>query len=85
MKKTDEENIPNIKRQGWSAREIVEQAANEESDDVVEKISEGDKAKKNEEKRSLVDILFPPKRYSGRERESSALGSEKTGKEVENQ
>lgn len=79
MKESEKKHIPELKKQGWSAREIIEQGANEESDEVVKKILHGDEEKGNEEKRSLIDILFPPNRNQGSgrlKRELSVLRSQ---------
>ncbi len=68
MKETDKTHIPNVTREGWSAKEIIEQGANEESNEVVEKISKGDTMKKDEERRSLVDKRFPPGHFKDPDR-----------------
>lgn len=37
----DKENIPEVEREGWEAEKLVEEATNEESDDIVNKIKYG--------------------------------------------
>lgn len=42
QEKTDADRVPEIEKQGWEAEKLVNEAANEESDDIVKKIeSEG--------------------------------------------
>ncbi len=44
VSKQNEENIPDVKREGWEAEELIEESANQESDEVVQKIVRGDKS-----------------------------------------
>ena len=45
MQEQDDENIPNIERQGWSAEKISEEAANKEPDEIVRQMKRGDETK----------------------------------------
>lgn len=42
VNKQDEENIPDVKREGWKAEELIQESANQESDEIVQKIVRGD-------------------------------------------
>lgn len=56
-KATDEkvrEEVPNVKRQGWSAEEISEEASNQESDEIYRQIARGDETKGDVDERDIV-------------------------------
>ncbi len=42
VNKQNEENIPDVEREGWEAEELIEESAYLESDEVVQKIVRGD-------------------------------------------
>lgn len=54
MQKQNEENIPEVKKEGWDAEKLVEEGANEESDDVVRKILRGNEEDGNADKRDII-------------------------------
>ena len=42
MENEEKENIPNIKKQGWKAEKIAEEATNKESDEITREMLRGD-------------------------------------------
>ncbi len=54
MKKQNEDEIPDVKKQGWEAEKLIKESANEESDDVVRKILRGDESKGDADKRDIA-------------------------------
>lgn len=54
MIKTDKEETPNIKKQGWKAEEIAEEATNKESDETVRQILRGDETKGDPDERDIA-------------------------------
>ena len=48
------DEVPNVKRDGWSAEEIAEQATNQESDEIYREISRGDETKGDADERDIV-------------------------------
>ena len=44
QKKQDIDEVPNVEKEGWNAKKLAEEAVNEEPDDIVQKIEEGDDA-----------------------------------------
>ncbi len=70
MKKQNEDEIPDVKKQGWEAEKLIKESANEESDDVVQKILRGDESKSDADERDIAanpDFDDTPR---GREEES---------------
>lgn len=41
QEKQDINEVPNVEKDGWDAKELAEEAVNEEPDDIVKKIEEG--------------------------------------------
>lgn len=52
----EKEDIPNVKRDGWKAEELVEESTNEESDDIVRKMLRGDETKGNPDERDIAGV-----------------------------
>lgn len=48
MENKDGEKIPNVKRDGFSAEEIAEEATNKEPDEVTREMNRGDETDKSE-------------------------------------
>ena len=48
MENKDGEKIPNVKRDGYSAEEISEEASNKEPDEVTREMARGDEDNKSE-------------------------------------
>ena len=44
QEKQDIKDVPNVKKEGWDAEKIAEEATNEEPDDIVKKIESDGKA-----------------------------------------
>ncbi|MCB1025273.1 MAG: hypothetical protein KDB79_12830 [Acidobacteria bacterium] len=60
MKEIDKKHIPPAIKQGWSLKKIVEQAAGEESDEIVKKVLRGDADRKKAEQGK--DSIKPAKK-----------------------
>lgn len=54
MQEKDDEEIPNIERQGWSAEKVSEEAANKESDEIIRQMKRGDETKGDADERDIV-------------------------------
>lgn len=54
MEKQDKDKVPKIKREGWKAEELIEESANQESDEIVRKILRGDETKGDPDERDIV-------------------------------
>lgn len=54
MQDKDNENFPNVQRQGWEAEEISEEAANKEPDEIARQFLRGDETKGNPDQRDIV-------------------------------
>lgn len=48
------EQFPDVKRENWSAENISEEAANEQSDDILRKVLRGDESKGDPDKRDIA-------------------------------
>lgn len=48
MENKDGEKIPNLKRDGWSAEKVSEEAANKEPDEVTREMARGEEENKSE-------------------------------------
>ena len=46
MKKKDINKMPELEHQGWNIKELAEQAANQETDEILKQVLAGDKKKK---------------------------------------
>lgn len=54
MQDKDNNNFPNVKRQGWNAEEISEEAANKQPDEIAREFLRGDETEGNPDERDIV-------------------------------
>lgn len=54
MQEKIEDDIPNIKHDGWSAEEVSEEAANKEPDEIYRQIARGDETKGDADERDIA-------------------------------
>lgn len=50
----ENEEIPNVERQGWNAEEIADEASNKESDEIVRQMLRGDATKGDPDERDIA-------------------------------
>ncbi len=74
MQKQDEENIPNIERQGWNAEKIAEEAANQQPDEITRKILRGDESEGNPDERDIAGSAGSGETPQGREEQKQKTG-----------
>jgi hypothetical protein len=48
------DEVPNVKREGWSAEKVSEEATNKESDEIYRQISRGDETKGDADERDIA-------------------------------
>lgn len=63
------EQIPNIKKQGWDAEKIVEESSNKKTDDTVREMLRGDATEGNPDKRDIAGSPETEDTPHGREEE----------------
>ncbi len=61
------DEVPNVKRQGWSAEEVAEEASNQESDEIYRQISRGDETKGDADERDIAGSPENTETPQGRE------------------
>ena len=54
MQEKNKEEMPNVKRQGWSIEEINEQSVNKPSDEMTREFLRGDETEGNPNERDVV-------------------------------
>lgn len=74
MQKQDEENIPNIERQGWNAEKIAKEAANQQPDEITRNILRGDESKGNPDERDIAGSAESGETPQGREERKQKTG-----------
>ena len=79
MQKQDEEKVPNVKRENWSAQELAEQSANQEPDETLRKVLRGDESKGNPDNRDVVGAVNSDETPHGREENKKQTGAEEKG------
>jgi hypothetical protein len=52
----EKKDIPKVEREGWKAEKLVEEATNEESDDIVRKMLRGDETRGNPDERDIAGV-----------------------------
>jgi hypothetical protein len=67
MEKQDEKKIPNVKREGWSAEKLSEEATNKEPDEVTREIARGDETKGDADERDIAGAPEKNETPHGRE------------------
>jgi hypothetical protein len=67
MQNDDQENIPNIEKQGWQSKELVEEAANRQSDEITREILRGDETKGEPDERDIAGNVSTNETPQGRE------------------
>ena len=67
MEKQDSEKVPNVKREGWSAEEVSEEATNKEPDEVTREMARGDETKGEPDERDIVGAPDKNETPHGRE------------------
>lgn len=67
MEKQDEEKVPNVKRDGWNAEELSQQATNKEPDEVTREIARGDETKGDADERDIAGAPEKNETPHGRE------------------
>ncbi len=67
MQNDDQENIPNVERQGWQSEKIVEEAANRQSDEITREILRGDETKGEPDERDIAGNVSTDETPQGRE------------------
>lgn len=67
MEKKDEEKIPNVKREGWSAEKLSEEATNKEPDEVTREMARGDETKGDADERDIAGAPEKNETPHGRE------------------
>ena len=77
MQNEDKENIPNIEKQGWQSKEIVEEAANQQSDEITREILRGDETKGNADERDIAGSVSSNETPHGREETKYKTGGSK--------
>lgn len=54
MQEKVRDEVPNVKRQGWSAEKVSEEASNQESDEIYRQISRADETKGDADERDIA-------------------------------
>lgn len=67
MQEKVRDEVPNIKRQGWSAEKVSEEASNKESDEIYRQIARGDETKGDADERDIVGSPENTETPQGRE------------------
>lgn len=67
--KKEEENVPNVEREGWQAEKLVEESVNKDSDNMIREILRGDETKGNPDERDIVGSPKSEDTPHGREEE----------------
>lgn len=67
MEKKDEEKNPNVKREGWSAEKISEEATNKEPDEVTREMARGDETEGDADERDIAGAPEKNETPHGRE------------------
>lgn len=66
-KRKEQENMPDIERDGWTAEEVVEEGSYQEADDTVREILRGDETKGNPDDRDTAGSPHSDDTPHGRE------------------
>ncbi len=65
--KQNQEDVPNVKREGWNADELNAESANKPADDMVREILRGDESKGDIDSRDIVGGVDSNDTPQGRE------------------
>lgn len=77
MQDNDNKDFPNVRRQGWSAEEISEEAANKQPDDIAREFLRGDETKGNPDERDIAGSVSFNETPHGRKERKHEVGSVK--------
>lgn len=66
MQDKDKENIPNVKRQGWKAGKLSEEASNKDAEEITRQILRGDETKGDPDERDIVGTVEKSETPEGR-------------------
>ncbi len=71
MKKQNEDKVPHIKKEGWKAEELAEEATNKEDDEIVRQMLRGDESKGDADERDVAPALDSNKSPNGSKEKNS--------------
>ncbi len=75
----EDEEVPQVERQGWSAKSLADEAANKSSDEIVRKMLRGDETEGNPDERDIVGGVESSDTDYGR-RQTKRINSEENNK-----
>ncbi len=78
MQNEDKENILNVERQGWQSKEIIEEAANQQSDEITREILRGDETEGNPDDRDIAGSVDSEDTPHGREEQKHKTGGDES-------
>ncbi len=79
MQKQNEEKMPDVSRQNWSAEKLAEESANEQPDEILRKVLRGNEEKGNADQRDIAGSANSDETPRGREEIKKQIGIEKNG------
>ena len=65
--KPDKNEIPDVKREGWSVEEVTDEATNKSSDETLRQVLRGDETKGDPDDRDIVGSVNSNETPHGRE------------------
>lgn len=71
----EKENVPNIKREGWDVKDVVDEAANENPDDVVRKVLREGEDKNDADRQDIAGSVDSEDTPQGREENKKDEGA----------
>ncbi len=74
MQNNDQKNITNVEKQGWQSEELIEEAANEQADEITREMLRGDESKGNPDRRDIAGGVDSNETPHGREETKHKTG-----------
>ena len=74
--KQDQDDVPNVKRQGWDAEQLTNESTNKPSDEMLREVLRGDESEGNANDRDIVGSVDSQETPQGREEAKKDTGSD---------